>query len=88
MVQNLLSQFLEAFQQTLRCPILFSSQRHHEEVEVIKHRHMIIGVRLRYLEQLSPTVFHAHTCHMYQHKHTNIAEKVHKCHTTERKPDF
>lgn len=61
MVRNLLSQLLEALHQTLRGPALFSSQRHHEEVEVVKQGHMIIGVRLRYLEQLSETVLHAHT---------------------------
>lgn len=59
-MQNLLSQFLEALQQTLRGPALFSSQRHHEEVEVVKQGHVIVGVWLCNLEQLSPTVLHAH----------------------------
>ena len=75
MVQNLLSQFLEALQQTPRGPALFSSQWHHEEVEVVKQGHMIIVVRLCYLEQLSPTVLHAHTWHTHQNKHTNIARR-------------
>ncbi len=58
MVQNLLSQFLEAFQQMLRGPTLFSPQRCHKVVDVIKQSRVIISVRLCYLDQLSPTVLH------------------------------
>ena len=61
MVRNLLGQFLEALQQALRISALFSSQRRHEEVGVVKQGHVIISVRLRYLEQLSPAILHAHT---------------------------
>ncbi len=67
MVQNLLSQFLEALQQALRGPTLFSPQRRHEEVEVIKQGHVIICVRLCHLEQLSPTVLNAHACQTHWH---------------------
>lgn len=74
MVQNLLSQFLEALQQTLRSPTLFSSQRHHEEVEVIKYGHMIVGVRLCYLKQLSPAILYAHTWNKRQH--TKILQNI------------
>lgn len=61
MVQHSLGQFLEAFEQTLRRAALFGSQRRHEEVDVVEQGHMIIGMRLCYLEQLTPTVLHRHT---------------------------
>lgn len=61
MVQHSLGQFLEAFEQTLRRATLFGSQRCHEEVDVVEQGHMIIGMRLCYLEQLVATVLHRNT---------------------------
>lgn len=57
---DLLSQLLEAFQQTLRRGPVFSSQRRHEEVEVVEQGHVIVGVRSGHLEQLSPALLDAH----------------------------
>lgn len=80
-VQNSLGQILEAFQQAPRCPALFSSQWCHEEMDVVEHGHVIIGVRLSHLEQLAPAILDAHAWHMHQQTHkygSRAAEKPHK----------
>ena len=60
---RLLSQVLEAFQEMPRRAVVFGSQRHHQEVEVVEQGHVIVSVRSRHLEQLSPAVFDAHAWH-------------------------
>lgn len=57
----LLGQLLEALQQTSGRGALLGSQRRHEEVQVVEQGHVIVGVRLRHLEQLPPALPHAHT---------------------------
>ena len=62
MEQNSLSHGAEPVQQALGGVGLLRPERRHEEVDVVEHRHVVVGVRQRGLDQLPPSVLHTHTC--------------------------
>ena len=62
MEQSLLGQVAEPVEQALGGVALLGPERRHEEVDVVEHRHVVVGVRQRGLDHLTPSVLHTHTC--------------------------